>query len=93
MIWRTTLLRALSKLIFALHPTHVEAVANAANRPHVLAVLSSVLVVDYRTHIIMVVLGMACGLLSCETAIFQVPAILVTMTVIKYRSEEALSIG
>ena len=43
---RWLLLRTLTKLIFALHPTHVEVTANAANRPHLLAVLWAVWLCD-----------------------------------------------
>jgi hypothetical protein len=35
------LLKVLTKIIFCLHPTHVEVTANAANRNHILAVLFS----------------------------------------------------
>ena len=44
-----TLVQHLSKWIFALHPTHVEVTANAANRSHLLAVLCAVWLCDFDT--------------------------------------------
>ena len=74
-----------SQILFAIHPAHVEAVANAANRPHVLALLFDAVVCDPDTPFAAAaVLGMA-GLLSCETAIFHYPAMALTMTAIRYR--------
>lgn len=80
------LLKILIKLFFSLHPVHVEAVANAANRPHVLAVLFSLLCCDSRVNIGIYVLALMCSLLSSETAIFQYPAIAITMFVIHYNN-------
>jgi len=80
-------LKILVTLFFALHPCHVEVVANAANRPHLLALLFNIMCVDPRVNIIFFILSLCCGLLCCETAIFQYPAILVTMTVIYYRRD------
>jgi len=79
------MLRSFAKLLFAFHPTHVEAVANAANRPHVLAVVFSMLALDPAAHILTCTICVALGLLSSETAIFQIPAILLTMTVIQWK--------
>ena len=74
-----------SQILFAIHPAHVEAVANAANRPHILALLFDAVVCDPDTPFAAAaVLGMA-GLLSCETAIFHYPAMALTMTAIRYR--------
>jgi hypothetical protein len=68
-----------------LHPSHVEVVANAANRPHLLALLFNVVVCDPGTPLIVVlVLGYG-GLLCCETAIFQYPAMVLTMTAVRHR--------
>lgn len=81
-----------TQILFALHPTHVEAVANIANRPHLLALLFNVTIVDPTIPFLAVgVLG-ALGLLSAETGIFQYPAIVLTMTAIQYRRELVLSI-
>ena len=76
-----------AQLLFALHPTHVETVANIANRPHILALLFNVTIVDPGIPFVAVgVLG-AAGLLSSETGIFQYPAIVLMMTAIQYRRE------
>ena len=80
-----SMLKVITKLLFALHPTHVEAVSNAANRPHILALMFSILAVDYRIPFIFVPISVSLALTSCETATFQLPAILITMTVIKWR--------
>jgi len=80
------LLKMLIKMFFILHPVHVEAVANAANRPHVLAVLFSVLCCDSRINIGFFVMALMCSLLSSETAIFQFPAIAITMLAIQYNN-------
>ena len=78
-------LRTVTKLLFALHPAHVEAVANAANRPHILAVIFTLLTLDPSCHILMCAIYMALAFMSCETAIFQVPAVLITMTAIQWK--------
>ena len=80
-----------AQILFALHPTHVEAVANVANRPHLLALLFNITIVDPSIPFVAVgVLG-AAGLLSAETGIFQYPAIVLTMTAIQYRREVVLT--
>jgi len=77
----------ISQLLFALHPLHVEAVVNVANRPHILALLFNATIVDPSVPLLaMAILAMA-GLLTAETAIFQFPAIVLTMTGIRYREE------
>jgi len=48
----TITLRSLTKLLFTLHPSHVEAVANAANRPHLLALMFTFLTLDPSCHIL-----------------------------------------
>lgn len=78
------ILRTITKLLFALHPVHVEAVANSANRPHILALLASMIAVDYRTHIVLLYVVYVIGLTSAETFIFQMPAILLTMLAIQW---------
>lgn len=71
--------RTLVKLMFALHPTHVEVTANAANRPHLLACLFAVVLSHPTLHILGVVLFEIMGLLCAETFIFSMPAILLTL--------------
>lgn len=79
--------RYISQLLFALHPVHVEAVVNVANRPHILALLFNATIVDPSVPLLaMAILAMA-GLLTAETALFQFPAIVLTMTAIRYREE------
>lgn len=77
--------RVATKLVFCLHPTHVEVTANAANRNHLLAVLCSSVLVDPRIHILWILVFQTAGLLCSETFLFQLPAIMVTMTVIAYQ--------
>mmetsp|Transcript_56886 Transcript_56886/g.66492 ORF Transcript_56886/g.66492 Transcript_56886/m.66492 type:complete len:602 (+) Transcript_56886:55-1860(+) len=84
----SSLLQCISALLFGLHPTHVEAVANAANRHIVLALISSVLVSDDAVGFRWVLCVYPIGLLCSETAIFQMPAILCTMTAIKWKRTE-----
>jgi hypothetical protein len=93
-------------LLFAWHPTHVEVVANAANRPHLLALLASCIVIllgsngkrdasviasstDSRLVHFVKCLGsgivLVLGLLCSETMVFQLPAMLVTTTLIQWR--------
>lgn len=94
----------LSILIFAWHPTHVEVVANAANRPHLLAVLASCFVILTGTHSFELFMAdrntdstslrslwgfgsglfLVLGLLCSETMVFQLPAILLTATLIQW---------
>lgn len=81
----SALLSSLAKLIFALHPTHVEAVANGANRPHILAVLCSAVMLDPRNGILVVALAGISGLGCSETFLFQLPAVLVTTTVVRWK--------
>jgi len=69
-------------LLFTLHPAHVEVVANVANRPHVLALLCSLLTV-HATRIEVIILAWTIGLLSCETMVFQLPAVLLTATIVR----------
>ncbi|KAL7479643.1 hypothetical protein ACHAW6_005367 [Cyclotella cf. meneghiniana] len=76
--------RHLSRLLFAIHPAHVEAVANAANRPHLLGLLFNALVVDPSFPLAGVPLSSGMGLLCAETALFQSPAVVCTMTAVRY---------
>jgi hypothetical protein len=86
----TITLRTLTKLLFVLHPSHVEAVANAANRPHLLALMFTFLTLDPSCHILLTAIFVASALMSCETAIFQVPAILVTLTAIHWKRKKCV---
>lgn len=78
-------LKRWSKLLFALHPSHVEAVANAANRPHVLSLLFSLVAADDRTPWPLLPLATTAAVTTCETATFHLPAVLVTSTVVRWR--------
>lgn len=75
----------ISQILFALHPVHVEAVVNVANRPHILALLFNATILDPNAPLAPVAILSAMGLLTAETAIFQFPAIVLTMTAIRYR--------
>lgn len=75
---QATTLRAVATLVFALHPAHVEITANAANRPHLLAVLCSLLCASPSTHYLWFTMALIVGLLASETFLFQLPAIAVT---------------
>lgn len=100
------ILRNVSKLLFGLHPTHVEVAANGANRAHILALLCTMIVVNsvlqhththkhgekskscmsmsiYATGLLFIV-----GLLSCETAVFHLPAIIVTWIAIRFNNNK-----
>lgn len=75
----------LAQILFAIHPTHVEAVANAANRPHILGLMFNLAVVDPSCPLVGVTLCNMLALLTAETALFQLPAVVVTMTAIRCR--------
>jgi len=79
------LTKYLAQLLFAFHPVHVESVANVANRPHLLALLFNATIIDPNVPLVAVAVLATTGLLSSETAIFQYPAIVLTMTAIRYR--------
>jgi hypothetical protein len=78
------LLRLFTKLLWVLHPTHVEVTANAANRPHLFSVLAAVLLADPDLPYPLFLLVLVCGFLSCETFLFQVVPVAVTMAAITY---------
>lgn len=79
----------LTKLFFALHPTHIEAVANAANRNHILAVLASTYCsFGMHTNIAVVIIATIGGLLSSEAFVFQLPAIIVTIALVWFRKNK-----
>jgi hypothetical protein len=77
-------LHGLTKLCFALHPTHVEVVANAANRPHIVATLLAVYASDPATPWLLFLLSIVAALLAAETALFQVVPIATTLVAISY---------
>jgi hypothetical protein len=79
------------KLIFALHPTHVEVVANAANRPHLLACLFSLVCSDPTLPISWLALFQICGLTCSETFIFTMPAVLLTITYLQRQRQQPQS--
>ncbi|GAX26251.1 hypothetical protein FisN_16Lh079 [Fistulifera solaris] len=86
--------RIMVKLLFALHPTHVEVTANAANRGHLLAVLCSVAASDPQLPWLLFVLVVLVGYLSSETFLFQVvpsAVTLIAITHIRMRQRETAS--
>jgi len=89
--WVMLMLRTLMKLLFSLHPCHVEAVANVANRPHVLALLASMLSIDSQSHIFVVFLSLVVGFTCAETFIFQTPAIILSMVAVHWRQKYDLT--
>ncbi|KAG7336606.1 DUF1736 domain containing protein [Nitzschia inconspicua] len=97
------LLQLIVKLLFCLHPTHVEVTANAANRNHILAVLCSTILcfpsqhgtsttstttTSTTTPIWLFVPTLVAGYLASETFLFQIPAAMVTMVVITYNNNQ-----
>jgi hypothetical protein len=75
----------IAQLLFAFHPTHAEAVANAANRPHILGLLFNLAVADPKFPLVGVAMCHAAALLSAETALFHLPAVMATMCAVRYR--------
>lgn len=82
------LLKMITKLVFSLHPTHVEVTANAANRNHIMAVLFSTLLCDPKCPLWFFAPALVAGFLCSETFLFQVPAAIVTLVVIQYYSQQ-----
>jgi hypothetical protein len=82
----------LAFMLFALHPAHVEVVANVANRPHLTALFCALMTIDTK-KIEFVILFWAIGLLSCETMVFQLPAVLMTATIVRLRTRGAESLS
>jgi hypothetical protein len=75
-------LRCITKIIFALHPTHVEVTANAANRPHLLALMCSLLISDPDTPWIVYIPALVSGYMFCETFLFQIiPATIMILSI------------
>lgn len=83
------LLQMITKIVFILHPTHVEVTANAANRNHILAVLFSTILCDPSCPLLLLAVALISGFLCSETFLFQVPAAAVTLVVLQYSSEKA----
>jgi len=77
-------LRLVAKLIWAFHPTHVEVTANAANRPHLLAVMCSVALCDPDLPWPVFLVTLLAGYLCSETFLFQIVPAAVTIAVIQY---------
>ena len=77
------LLHIVTKVVFVLHPTHVEVTANCANRNHIFAVLCSVVLCDPNISMVLLQLILLVGFLCSETFLFQLPAVIVTMIVIR----------
>jgi hypothetical protein len=82
------LLQMITKIVFILHPTHVEVTANAANRNHILALLFSVILCDPQCPLWLFTLALISGFLASETFLFQIPAAMVTLVVIQYYSAQ-----
>ena len=119
--WVMKLTEYMTMSIFCLHPAHVEATANVANRPHLLALLFSIgiilwlastgnvlfersidhLPLETRRRLRLerkkqwtsvppgAVLLWIAGLLSCETIVFQLPAIIMTTVIVRWRQGRA----
>jgi len=76
--------RAIIKILFGLHPTHVECTANTANRPHLIGLFLSILVILIGCRsdggMSLLTLLLVCfiwiiGLCSSETILFHAPAV------------------
>jgi hypothetical protein len=87
------LLRCLVKLLFCLHPTHVEVTANAANRPHLFATLVATVLCDTQLHILAVMVFQIVGLMCSETFIFQMPGVVITLTLMEWRNQPVRDVG
>ena len=78
-----------TKLLFVCHPTHVEVTANAANRPHLIAVAAACLVAHPQTPLILVFLpSLVIGFLSAETFLFAMVPATLTLLLIQYPQQE-----
>lgn len=74
-----------SQLFFMLHPMHIESVVNIANRAHLQSLLFGLLAMDLNYHAIFSALAYIVALLSCETALFLLPALCLTWICIDIR--------
>lgn len=77
-----TLLYVLTKALFTLHPTHVEATANAANRNHLLSPICAVLLANPDLPWWLFLVALAGGYLCSETFIFTMPGVVITLTMV-----------
>lgn len=84
-------LKMITKVVFALHPTHVEVTANAANRNHIMAVLFSTVLCDPQCPLWFFILALISGFLCSETFLFQVPAAMITLIVIQHYKERRMT--
>lgn len=74
----TILEHILSRGLFLLHPTHIETVVNMANRSHLLSLMFTLLSLDLTLNSLYCTILYTLALLSCETALFALPAIYFT---------------
>lgn len=88
-LWQARTTLWMATLIFALHPVHVEAVANAANRPHILALFFSLPTLD--CSLLKLVVMWTTGLLCSETILFQLPAIVLTSSFLHWKKSKRKS--
>ena len=82
--YQHTLETTLVKVLFMLHPTHIESVVNIANRAHLLSLLFCLMACDLEMSAVLVGFVYLLGLLSCETAVFLFPAVCFTWVYIDF---------
>ena len=80
--------RRLTKILFALHPTHVEVTANSANRPHLLAALIAVWLCTVPVGLVTMPILLLVGFLSCETFLFAIVPIAATRAILMLLQQE-----
>lgn len=83
--------RAITKVLFGVHPSHVEAAANGANRPHLIGLLCSLVACDERLNLNFLYFTWLIGLTSSETIVFHVPAVFMTLFLICIQRIESRS--
>ena len=83
-----TVVRHLAKWIFIFHPTHVEVTANAANRPHLLAVLFAVWLCGEVPLLWACPSLLVAGFLSSETFLFAVVPVAVTRAILIFQQQQ-----
>ena len=67
------------RLMVSLHPTYVNTVVNAVNRAHLLGLVLSVWELDVGLNVVVLGLVHLMALLSCETVVFMLPAVVLTL--------------
>ena len=103
-IVRNTVLRALIKVLFGIHPVAVEVAANCANRPHEIGLFCSLMVIlcisnavkgkdstsktSKLSDQVWLYLVWAIGLCSSETIVFHIPAVYVTCVTIDWMNHQ-----